>query len=76
MGAASIMTNKSFEAGYTSRGQNHWAESQAKAVPLAELLEKSGMSRSAVFEVLAGRSVPHPKNREQLAEIVRKQRFV
>jgi len=42
-----------------------------KQVPLAELLEKSGMSRSALFEVLAGRSVPHPKNRDRLAEIAR-----
>jgi hypothetical protein len=43
-----------------------------KKAPLAYLQKHSGMSRSALFEVLAGRSVPHQKNREKLAEVARK----
>jgi hypothetical protein len=42
-----------------------------KQVPLPELLAKSGMRRSALFEALAGRSRPHPRNQKRLAEIVR-----
>jgi hypothetical protein len=47
-----------------------------KKVPMAHLQEQSGMSRSQLFEVLAGRSRPHPRNQERLAEIVRRMRLV
>jgi hypothetical protein len=41
-------------------------------IPLSRLLKTSGMSRSALKEMWAGRSIPHHKNRELLASIVRK----
>jgi hypothetical protein len=41
-------------------------------IPVSGLLKESGMSRSALFEVLAGRSRPHSKNRARLAEVVKK----
>ena len=37
-----------------------------KKLPVSELMRESGISRSALFEVLAGRSRPHPKNRDIL----------
>ena len=40
-----------------------------KRIPVPELIKGSGLSRSALFEVLAGRSRPHPKNRELLEGI-------
>jgi hypothetical protein len=43
-----------------------------KKVPLPELVKESGLSRSALFEVLAGRSRPHRANREKLATIARR----
>jgi hypothetical protein len=43
-----------------------------KGIPVSELVQRTGMSRSALFEVLAGRSVPHRKNRARLAEVVKK----
>jgi hypothetical protein len=41
-----------------------------KNLPLSVLMKESGISRSALFEVLAGRSRPHPKNQERLKSIV------
>jgi hypothetical protein len=46
--------------------------SALKRVPLPDILKHCAMSRSALFEVLAGRSVPHERNREKLAELIRK----
>jgi hypothetical protein len=43
-----------------------------RKVLFADLLELSGMSRSQLFEVLAGRSRPHPRNQQRLTEIVRR----
>jgi hypothetical protein len=43
-----------------------------KKIPVSDVLKESRMSRSALFEILAGRSQPHPKNQKRLAEIVRK----
>jgi len=45
-----------------------------KRAPLSQLVEISGMSRSALKEMRAGRSRPHPKNQETLASIVQKLR--
>jgi hypothetical protein len=44
-----------------------------RGIPLSRLQAETGLSRSTLFEVLAGRSRPHRKNRERLAEIVRQQ---
>lgn len=43
-----------------------------KKVPLSLLVKISGLSRSMLIEVRAGRSRPHRKNQELLASIVRK----
>lgn len=43
-----------------------------KKIPPSDLLKNSGLSRSALFEVLAGRSRPHRKNRERLSGLVRR----
>jgi hypothetical protein len=42
-------------------------------IPVPMLMTISGKSRSTIFEWLAGRSRPHPKNRELLASLVLKQ---
>jgi len=43
-----------------------------KVLPRSLLVKMSGLSRSMLIEVLAGRSRPHRKNQELLASIVRK----
>ena len=43
-----------------------------KNVPLKQLKELSEMSESALTEIRAGRSRPHPKNQKLLAAIVQK----
>lgn len=43
-----------------------------KKVPLSRLVKTSGLSRSTLIEIRAGRSRPHRKNQELLAEIGRK----
>ena len=43
-----------------------------KKIPLSRLVKMSGMSRSALKEMRAGRSRPHHRNLELLAGIVRK----
>jgi hypothetical protein len=43
-----------------------------KQAPLSLLIGKSGLSRRALLDIRAGRSRPHRKNRELLAEVVRK----
>lgn len=40
-------------------------------IPLAELVEGTGMSRRALIELRAGRSRPHPKNQRNLMEFLR-----
>jgi hypothetical protein len=45
---------------------------ELKKMPVAESMRKTGISRSALFDILAGRSRPHPTNRDRLAEVVRK----
>jgi hypothetical protein len=40
-----------------------------KKVPLQLLVTLSGMARSTLIEIRAGRSRPHPKNQELLAAI-------
>jgi hypothetical protein len=41
-----------------------------KKMPLARIVELSGMSRRAVIDLRAGRSRPHPRNEKLLAKIV------
>jgi hypothetical protein len=43
-----------------------------RGTPLARLVKLSGLSRSTLIEIRAGRSRPHRKNRERLAALVRK----
>ena len=43
-----------------------------RKAPLARLVELSGLSRSTLIEIRAGRSRPHRKNQELLAAILRK----
>jgi hypothetical protein len=43
-----------------------------KKAPLSILAKESGMSRSALKELRAGRSRPHRKNQEMLVAILRK----
>jgi hypothetical protein len=42
-----------------------------KKIPISDLMKESRLSRSALFEVVAGRSRPHRKNREKLIRIGR-----
>jgi hypothetical protein len=42
-----------------------------KRVSISDLQKKSGLSRSALFEILAGRSRPHRRNRQLLAHVLR-----
>jgi hypothetical protein len=42
-----------------------------KQISIADLVRESGISRSALFDVLAGRSRPHPRNQKKLTEIAR-----
>lgn len=43
-----------------------------RKIPVAEIMRETGMSRMAVYNLLTGRSRPHPKNRERLEAIVRR----
>src|SRR5206468_2736635 len=43
-----------------------------KQVSLSVLQEKTGLSRRMLIKARTGRTRPHPKNQEMLAEIVRK----
>jgi hypothetical protein len=43
-----------------------------KKMPVPDILKECEMSRSALFEVLAGRSRPHRANREKLAALARR----
>lgn len=59
---------------YVDQARDEWTVKiipALKQMPISKLLEKSGMGRSALFEVLSGRSRPHPKNQKRLTEIVR-----
>lgn len=63
---------------YTEYPDSQRDEWQMKILPAlkklarSDLLKQITMSRSALFDVLAGRSRPHRMNRERLAAIVRK----
>jgi hypothetical protein len=63
---------------YTEYPDPRRDEWQTKILPLLRkmppqpLVKLSGMARSAVIEILRGRSRPHPKNQELFAEILRK----
>jgi hypothetical protein len=57
---------------YTDPRRDEWTVKVLPAlrqIPIADLVKESGMSRSALFEVLAGRSRPHRRNRERLATV-------
>jgi hypothetical protein len=43
---------------------------RSKGCLFSDLVEQSGRSKSALFEVLAGRGRPHLRNQERLAEIM------
>jgi hypothetical protein len=59
---------------YTDPRRDEWAVKilpALKKIPIVDLVKDTGMSRSALFDVLAGRSRPHPRNRERLTQIAR-----
>jgi hypothetical protein len=62
-------------AGSSGPRQDEW---QTKTLPalkemaLSRLVKMSGMSRSALKEMRAGRSRPYPKNEEMLAALAEK----
>jgi hypothetical protein len=59
---------------YTDQTRDEWAVKilpALKKISVDELVKAPGMSRSALFEVLAGRSRPHRRNRVRLMELVR-----
>jgi hypothetical protein len=43
-----------------------------KKVPLKTLVKMRGMSRRALIDIRAGRSRPHPRNRQKLKSILQK----
>jgi hypothetical protein len=64
---------------YTDPRRDEWTVkilSALKQMGSAEVQAISGMSRSALFEMLAGRSRPHPRNQKKLAEIVRERGLI
>jgi len=62
---------------YTEYPDLRRGEWQVKTLPalkeasLSRLVKMSGLSRSALKEIRAGRSRPHPKNQELLASIAK-----
>jgi hypothetical protein len=63
---------------YTDPKRSEWVTKilpALKKAPLALLVKESGMSKRALMDIRAGRSTPHAKNQELLAEIVRKLRL-
>jgi len=70
---------------YPDKRRNEWETTILpilKKIPLPELVVLSGMSRSQLKEIRAGRSRPHPGNQERLVQIARewetkdKERFI
>jgi hypothetical protein len=63
---------------YTEYPDSQRSEWNTKVLPAlrkvsrSDLQTHSGMSRSALIEILAGRSVPHTQNQKRLVEVVRK----
>ena len=60
---------------YPDRRRDEWQTKiipALKKAPLSILAKESGMSRSALKELRAGRSRPHRKNQETLVAILRK----
>jgi hypothetical protein len=43
-----------------------------RKIPLSFLMKESGLSKRALLDIRAGRSMPHPKNRELLTAIARR----
>jgi hypothetical protein len=73
--AGLIHSEQSVYTEYTDERRDEWAMvvlPALKKVSFQDLLKESGMSRSALFEVLAGRCRPHRANRERLAAIARR----
>jgi hypothetical protein len=64
-------------AAYTEYPHPRRDEWQTKILPalkelrLSLLIEKSGLSRRAILDIRAGRSRPHSKNQERLADVAR-----
>jgi hypothetical protein len=70
-----IHSEQSVYTEYPDQRRDEWQTKILPALrkaPLARLVELSGLSRSTLIEIRAGRSRPHRKNRELLATIVRK----
>ena len=58
---------------YPDRRRDEWQMTilpALKKAPLARLVQLSGLSRSTLIEIRAGRARPHRKNQELLTSIV------
>jgi hypothetical protein len=61
---------------YVDERRDEWITKivpRLKKIPLAVLVEKSGLSRRALIDIRAARSRPHPANQKRLAAIARQQ---
>lgn len=59
---------------YVDQSRDEWQTKilpALKRMPLLELIRESGLARRTLLDIRAGRSRPHPKNRERLTAIVR-----
>jgi hypothetical protein len=73
--AGMVHSEKSIYTEYVDQSRDEW---QTKILPilrrlrLSYLIEASGLTRRALLDIRAGRSRPHPENRDRLKAIVRK----
>jgi len=70
-----VQSAQSVYTEYPDPRRDEWATKMLpalKKMPLLRLVKLSGLSRSTLIEIRAGRSRPHRKNRELLAAIVGK----
>jgi hypothetical protein len=61
---------------YVDKARDEWTLKflpALKLIPLAVLIRETPLSRRALLDIRAGRSKPHPKNREHLIAIVKNQ---
>jgi hypothetical protein len=74
-----VHSEKNVYTEYSDERRDEWAtvivpafKEALKKVPMQEFVKECGISRSALFEILAGRSRPHRANREKLTAIARR----
>jgi hypothetical protein len=77
--AGLIKSSEDVYTTYKDPGRSEWKTKilpALKKAPLALLVNESGMSKRALMDIRAGRSIPHPKNQELLANVLRKLGFL